>query len=97
MDQEALKRLRAIIVVLLPLALVACDRFKKKPVENDPPPVIEPVPSRTPGTFDSTPVAAFADASIDGKTPFEQARAYESSGQLWLARLVLEPKALSSD
>lgn len=44
-----------------------------------------------------TPVAAFADAAVDpsGGTPYEQALAYESGGQIWLARLVLEKPALS--
>lgn len=40
----------------------------------------------------------FADAAeIDGKTPYEQARVYEASGQLWMARLVLEQKGLGAD
>ena len=30
-------------------------------------------------------------------TPLDQAQQYEASGQHWLARLVLEPKALSAD
>ena len=43
------------------------------------------------------PVSAFADAAaVDGQTPYDQARGYEASGQYWLARLVLEPKALGS-
>lgn len=96
MDQEALRR-SALLVLFAPLALVACDFFKKKPPE-DPPPDVQPAPSRTPQTFDPAPLNAFSDAStIDGKTPLEQARVYESNGQLWLARLVLEPKALASD
>ena len=45
----------------------------------------------------TTPVGAFADASIDGKTSYDQAAAYEASGQHWLARLVLEKKALGPD
>jgi hypothetical protein len=96
MDQEALKRRWSIVAVAL--ALAACDRFGKKPPPPDErPPDVQPLPSRTPQTFDPTPVSAFADASIEGKPPLEQARVYESNGQLWLARLVLEPKALSSD
>lgn len=48
-------------------------------------------------TVSGTPVAAFVDAGPEGKTAYEQARAYEANGQLWLARLVLEKKALSED
>src|SRR4051812_787692 len=84
------------------LALAAC-----KP--KDPPPdpdarnasasvsnVPEVVPPAAP--FNATPVAKFADAgNIDGLPPFEQATIYEGNGQLWMARLVLEPKAFGSD
>jgi hypothetical protein len=58
--------------------------------------VPEVVPPAAP--FNATPVAQFADAgNIDGKPPFEQATFYEANGQLWMARLVLERKALDSD
>lgn len=58
--------------------------------------VPEVVPPAAP--FNATPVAQFADAgNIDGKPPFEQASYYEANGQLWMARLVLEPKAFGSD
>lgn len=56
----------------------------------------EVVPPAAP--FNATPVAKFADAgNIDGQPPFEQATIYEGNGQLWMARLVLERKALGSD
>ena len=56
----------------------------------------EKVPPASP--LNATPVAQFADAgNIDGQPPFEQARFYEANGQLWMARLVLERKALGSD
>lgn len=58
--------------------------------------VPEVVPPAAP--FNATPVAKFADAgNIDGQPPFEQATFYEGNGQLWMARLVLERKALGSD
>ncbi len=102
MDQEALRRGRAAVAVAVvalqsSLALVACDLVKKKPPPEEAPPPPPSAPSRTPQTFDPTPVGQFADADVDGKTPLEQARAYEATGQLWLARLVLEPKALGGD
>jgi hypothetical protein len=56
------------------------------------------LPPAPPAFVSGTPVAVFADAgSIDGRTPLEQARAYEENGQHWLARLVLEQKALGPD
>lgn len=55
----------------------------------------EVVPPAAP--FNATPVAELAEAgNLDGKSPFEQAKAYEASGQLWMARLVLERQALGS-
>lgn len=45
----------------------------------------------------AAPASDFADAApADGKTAFEQAQAYEANGQHWLARLLLEKKALGS-
>ncbi|MDB4938241.1 MAG: hypothetical protein JWP87_5213 [Labilithrix sp.] len=56
----------------------------------------EVVPPAAP--FNATPVAQYADAgNLDGQPPFEQATVYEANGQLWMARLVLERKALGSD
>jgi|GEM_PF-1181615 len=80
-----------------------CDKLPgKKKVDKDepaPPPVVastETVPPAAP--FNATPVAQFADAgTLEGKSPLEQARAYEANGQLWMARLVLEPKALGAE
>lgn len=42
----------------------------------------------------------FLDAgatAVDGKTPYEQALAYEANGQYWVARLVIEKRALSAE
>jgi hypothetical protein len=56
----------------------------------------EPVPPAAP--FNATPVAQFADAgNLDTQPPYEQARVFESNGQIWMARLVLERKALGED
>ena len=56
----------------------------------------EVVPPAAP--FNATPVAQFADAgNLDTQPPFEQAKVFEANGQLWMARLVLERKALGSD
>lgn len=55
-----------------------------------------PVPPASP--INATPVAAFLDAGdLEGKPPLERARAYEATGQFWLARLILEKKAFSPD
>ena len=80
-------------------ALTACP----KPQKDDPPPPpplpvssVDVVPPAAP--FNATPVADFADAgNLDGQTPYEQAKAYHAQGQLWMARLVLERKALGAD
>lgn len=78
--------------------LVAC---KKKPPPDDPPPpttiasATEPVPPAAP--FNATPVAQFADAGpVEGLTPLEQAKTYKATGQLWMARLHIETRALSA-
>lgn len=89
-------------IVVAAVALVGC---KPKNPDGDVDPngalttssgVPEVVPPAAP--FNATPVAKFADAgNIDGQPPFEQATYYEGNGQLWMARLVLERKALGSD
>lgn len=69
---------------------------QKQPPPPDPPPV---VPSASTPVPQAMPVADF-DASLeptDGKTPLEQAKIYESRGQLWMAQMVLQSKALGSD
>jgi hypothetical protein len=74
---------------------------KEPPEPSEVVPVVVPsarevVPPAAP--FNATPVAAFGDAGdLDGQSPFEQAKVYEANGQLWMARLVLERKALGSD
>lgn len=92
----------SLLVSLGGFALVVACRPKDAPDSRDlPPPVMiasarEVVPPAAP--FNATPVAELEGAaSIDGKTPLEQATAYEASGQLWMARLVLEPKALGPE
>lgn len=73
---------------------------KKPPPEDPPPPTTiasarETVPPAA--SFNATPVAELADSgSTEGQTPLEQARSYKASGQLWMARLHLENRALSS-
>jgi hypothetical protein len=91
---------RVLSIFLLGLLTVAaCDRNKKKVEDEDPPPPsAAPLPTTPPAAFSVTPVSQFADAGdLDGKPPLEQAREYEASGQLWMARLVLEKKALGPD
>ncbi len=77
----------------------ACSTKKPAPAVDDPPPVIASTTATVPPVaFSGTPVSSFVDAGpIDGKSPYEQARIYDEGGQYWLARLVLEKKALGSD
>jgi hypothetical protein len=80
-------------VVLLP---EACGS-KKPTADPPPPPTIDSTPVPVPPVATSgVPVSAFADAAVPG-TPLEQARDYEGNGQHWMARLVLEPKAMGPE
>lgn len=73
----------------------------KKTVSDDPPPpVVVTATATVPPVALSgvAPVSDFADAAAPGgHTPYEQALGYTEGGQYWLARLVLEKKALSPD
>jgi hypothetical protein len=93
------RRVVALALLLAPPVVSACK--KPKPEDAPPPEPVtiashEVVPPAAP--FNATPLAEFADAgNIDGKPPFEQAKIYYAQGQLWMGRLVLEPKALGGD
>jgi len=83
------------------LGAVGCKRSKAGTPPDEPPPpltvtsVTSPVPPVAP--FNATPAAQLLDAAVgEGATPLEQARALRAEGQLWKARLLLEPRALSS-
>lgn len=95
-------RLRSIVLGCVLVGIVpACDNlFGKKPppVEEPPPPPVASTSRVPPTILGATPLGEFADAAVDpeGKTPLEQARVYESRGQVWLARLVLEKTATAS-
>jgi hypothetical protein len=100
-DQETVKSRRTIVFIRLALVgFVACGAAcgKKAPTEEAPSPVIASATATVPpvALSGAAPVSAFADASPEGQTPYDQALAYETSGQYWLARLVLEKKALGS-
>ncbi len=84
-------------ILVLSLVLASCQLFDKKKPDDDPAPPVTSAPTVPPQTYNATPVSSFAEAGLEGKSPLEQARAYDSTGQLWLARLVLEPKALGDD
>ena len=69
---------------------------------NVPGSVVVTVPERPSSTTDpvlmtAQPVSAFADAGPEDKTPFEQAKDYHAHGQNWVARLLVEKHALSSE
>lgn len=102
MTAPARKRARAragvLVLVLAPAALAACDRLKGKKGADDGDAGTPEVTSATAPVPPAMPLEAFADAAdIDGKTPFEQAKAYHERGQNWMGRLVLEQKALGPD
>ena len=98
----------ALAVAQLALMTIASAGLLAASCKKDPPPEAhdsapvtmtsapETVPPAAP--FNATPVAQFADAgNLEGQPPYEQAKVYEAQGQLWMARLVLERKALGSD
>ncbi len=83
-------------------ALSACDRLRQELRTEDPtpsPPASIVVPTPPPALIPGAPVATFADAAVDPSTgtPYEQAVTYHASGQVWLARLVLEKQALGGE
>lgn len=81
-------------------ALFLPQACSKKDAANDPPPPVidsAPVPVPPVAPTSGEPVTTFLDAGAGGLSPLDQANQYEASGQHWLARLVLEPKALSAD
>jgi hypothetical protein len=94
---------RAPIALAVVAVLVAgCERSKNRNPTDDPPPPASSVstePTKVPpAAFSGVPVTSFADAGdVDGKPPLAQATAYFANGEVWKARLVLEPKALSED
>jgi hypothetical protein len=96
-------RLAFAIAIVLPACLVGCDRTPKDNSSEgrDAAPIATAsVPDHVPpaAPFNATPVAQFIDAGdLDTQSPFAQARVFEAQGQLWMARLVLERKALADD
>lgn len=73
-----------------------CKSGSKAPEEPPPPP---PIPSTTAPVPQAMPIGDF-DASmeaLEGKSPLESARIYESRGQDWMAQMSLEKKAFSPD
>jgi hypothetical protein len=102
--KRPLLRTFGVLVVVLPLGLAAAACKPK-----DPPPDFDAIDAATPissaripvppaAPFNATPVAQFADAGdLDTQSPYEQAKVFESNGQIWMARLVLERKALGAD
>ena len=76
----------------------ACTSERPQQKEEARPVVAATTATVPPVLVTGTPVEQFADAAaIDGKPPYEQALAYEANGRYWLARLVLERKALGAD
>jgi len=78
----------------------ACDR---KPKDDgggfDAAAVAVSVPDKVPpiAPLHGGPPAEIDAGNLDTQPPFEQAKVFESNGQLWMARLVLEKKALGAD
>lgn len=85
------------LAVALLFGVVACSKKHAAPADEPPP---SPAPLATvPPVAESglAPTSAVLDAGVPTGTPFEQAKTYADGGQYWLARLVLERKALGPD
>lgn len=83
---------RALVFASLVAALAGCDKLKPGGGEargSQPPPTASTAPAVTPSP------PASQQAGIDpNASELDQAKAYSKGGQVWLARLVLEQKAL---
>jgi hypothetical protein len=95
---------RAPILALVLVTFAGCDPKKASGGDDEAQPskpsasASAPLPPTPRAAFSATPVSQFVDAGeIDGKSPYEQAKEYEATGQLWMARLILEKKALAPD
>lgn len=80
------------IVVGLALSFLGCEKIlgkKEPPPTSEAPPILSEAPPVPRANVD-LPDAA----DLEGRSPYEQSRAYAAAGQLWMARLVLEPKAI---
>ncbi len=75
---------------------LACKKPPPDPPEQTKASVEAPSPTVPPVAMSGVaPVSDFLDAGAQGdKSPYDQALAYQTAGQHWLARLVLERKAL---
>ncbi len=79
----------------------ACDRkigedeygMMPQPTVSSSPP---PIPTAPPA-ISATPLSAFLPEGGAGNETLAQAKKYEANGQLWLARLLVEPLALADD
>jgi hypothetical protein len=87
------------IAALFAGGLVAQDCKPGSKKTEEPPPPPSNIPSATTPVPQAMPVADF-DASmepLEGKSPLETARIYESRGQDWMAQMALEKKAFGPD
>jgi len=82
----------------------ACGRFRKDHANDDngdlAPPVVVSAEVVVPpaATVSPSPSGQRIDfASLESEPPFVQAKMFRANGQLWKARLVLEPKALGAE
>lgn len=79
---------------------VACDR---KPKDDgggfDAAALAVTAPDKVPpiAPLNGVPLPELDAGNLDDQSPFEQAKVFESNGQLWMGRLVLEKKALGAD
>jgi hypothetical protein len=91
-------------VLLLVILLLGCK--KHGPRHDDwaaslPSATTVPPPGTVPPVATAVaPVSAFAEAPVAADsegTPLDRARSYEANGQLWLARLTIEKRALAAN
>lgn len=97
-------RLVPLLALLLPALATACDRKPKDDVPasgsgSDSAAPVASVPEKVPpiAPLNGGPPPELDAGNLDTQPAYEQAKVFESNGQLWMARLVLERKALGSD
>jgi hypothetical protein len=77
--------------LLLGLGLVMCAACKPGPAPDDK----RPAPPASVALIEATPVTAFLEAGVGDESDVAHVRDLAKNGQVWMARLLIEPRALS--
>lgn len=78
-------------VVLLGLGTLCAGACKPSGAQEDK----RPAPSASVAPIEATPVTAFLEAGVADESDIAHVRELAKNGQVWMARLLIEPRALS--